>query len=160
MSLEEEFWNELRLALQGVENGTGQAMAMSMCLSGHGDLWPNIALSVAADAELQKLLSRAMHVRDAEIDKFRASRKAEGLRIDPVTADIWRRYGQILDPYGIYDQPEKLQCGGWDDFARAPESDIWVWFGDLPKETREALETRDLSVNETWQMEREDDLPF
>jgi hypothetical protein len=49
-------------------------------------------------------------------------------------------YAQTLDPYGIDpDLPEELQQVGREYFARAPGSDVWVAFEDLPEATREAL---------------------
>jgi hypothetical protein len=47
---------------------------------------------------------------------------------------------QTLDPYGVEpDLPEEYQQVGRNYFARSPGSDVWVWFGDLPDETRNAL---------------------
>ena len=44
------------------------------------------------------------------------------------------------DPYGVYpDLPEECRQVGRAYFARGPGSDIWVNFGDLPDETRDAL---------------------
>jgi hypothetical protein len=67
-----------------------------------------------------------------------------GLHIDPETAEVTRNYGQILDPYGVepYLPAECQQCG-WDYFARAPGSYVWVWFGDLPVATRAILGAKD-----------------
>jgi hypothetical protein len=49
-------------------------------------------------------------------------------------------YVQVLDPYGDNpDLPEECQQVGRDYFARSPGSDVWVWFGDLPDATRDAL---------------------
>ena len=75
-----------------------------------------------------------------DVGQFLAIRKAEGLKIDPRTAEVDWCYAQVLDPYGIYDDlsPEEY-CVGRAYFARAPESDIWVSFYDLPHDTREAL---------------------
>ena len=47
---------------------------------------------------------------------------------------------RIVDPYGIYNDLQlEEQCIGRAYFARSPESEFWVWFGDLPDKTREAL---------------------
>jgi len=74
------------------------------------------------------------------IEEFLAIRKAEGLKIDARTADVTWWYAQVLDPYDIYnDVPPEYDCVGREYFAQAPESDIWVLFGDLPDQTREAL---------------------
>jgi hypothetical protein len=66
-------------------------------------------------------------------------RKVEGLRLDPTTAKVAWIYAHTLDPYGVRDLPEEYQQVGREQFARAPDSDIWVWFGDLPEETALAL---------------------
>lgn len=62
------------------------------------------------------------------------------MRIDPATAEVNWIYGQVADPYGLDpDLPEENYCVGRLYFARDPASDIWVEFGDLPEDTREAL---------------------
>ena len=83
-----------------------------------------------------------------EIKKWLKLRKEEGLKIDPDTAETMCAYTYLLDPYGVYsDLSEEEQQIGRSYFARSPGSDIWVEFGDLPKETREKL----------WEMDREED---
>jgi hypothetical protein len=92
----------------------------------------------------------------AEIERWLAIRKEEALRIDPETAKVDCSYGQIWDPYGVDDEwelPEEFHQWGRQDFARAPGGDIWVWFGDLPAETREKLRNRP-------HRELDDDIPF
>ena len=75
-----------------------------------------------------------------DIEEYLAVRKAEGLRIDPNTAEVDWGYGQVLDPYGIIGNlPDECDCVGRVYFARAPGSELWVEFGDLPDETRNAL---------------------
>ena len=75
-----------------------------------------------------------------EIEEFMVARKAEGLRIDPATAEVDWCYVQIDDPYGLHDNlPPECDCVGRGYFARAPGSDIWVVFGDLPQGTRDRL---------------------
>ena len=75
-----------------------------------------------------------------DADAFLAHRKAEGLKIDAATAEVTWKYALTLDPYGIYDDlPQECRQVGREYFARAPGSEIWVEFGGLPKETREAL---------------------
>jgi hypothetical protein len=82
---------------------------------------------------------------DEEIRQFYASRKAEGLKIDPATAEVFWWYRQEIDPYGILDPfPEEYDCVGRAYFARNPGSDIWVCFCDLPDATAEALSSRRL----------------
>ena len=54
-------------------------------------------------------------------------------------------YADGLDPYGVIrDFPKALLQVGRIYFARAPGSDIWVEFGDLPESVREEL----------WEMHR------
>jgi hypothetical protein len=48
-------------------------------------------------------------------------------------------YGETLDPYGIHDMPEELHQVGREYFARCPDSEAWVHFGDLPPATVDAL---------------------
>jgi hypothetical protein len=81
-------------------------------------------------------------VEKAEIERWLAVREEEALKIDPETAEVDWSYGQTLDPYGVCDEwelPEEFHQVGREYFARAPGSDIWVKFGDLPKETRDEL---------------------
>ena len=74
------------------------------------------------------------------VKQWLAIRKKAARRIDPKTAKVIWRYAQVLDPYGVDpDLPKECQCVGRDYFACAPGSDIWVWFGDLPKWTKRAL---------------------
>jgi hypothetical protein len=71
---------------------------------------------------------------------WHAIRKEAGLKIDPETAEVLWTYAQTLDPYGVDPElPEELQQFGREYFARSPGSDVWVWFGDLPEATRDAL---------------------
>lgn len=75
-----------------------------------------------------------------ELKEFRSIRKKAGQHIDPATADVDWEYGQPADPYGINpDLPEEARQVGRLYFARAPGSDIWVSFYDLPEATRTAL---------------------
>jgi hypothetical protein len=77
---------------------------------------------------------------DQERESWLAIRKEAGLQIDPETAEVEWTYAQTLDPYGVPpDLPEECDCVGREYFARSPGSDVWVWFGDLPDATREAL---------------------
>jgi hypothetical protein len=78
-------------------------------------------------------------------EQWLAIRKEAGLKINPDTAEVCYWYVQILDPYGLEpDLPEECQQIGRSPFVRAPGSDIWVWFGDLPEATLEALRSKDL----------------
>jgi hypothetical protein len=75
-----------------------------------------------------------------EREAWCAIRKAAGLKIDLDTAEVEWWYAQTMDPYGIEPSlPEELRQVGREYFARAPGSDIWVSFGDLPEGTRNAL---------------------
>ena len=80
-----------------------------------------------------------MQTSDIPIEEFLAIRKAAGLKIEARSAEVMWCYAQTLDPYGIDELPEECQQVGREYFARARGSDIWVWFGDLPQETRDAL---------------------
>ena len=82
-------------------------------------------------------------VDELTIEQWLQIRKEEGRKIDPDIADVMcdRVYG--ADPYDVYpDLPEEYQTIGRAYFARAPGSDIWVWFGDLPDETVKRLRER------------------
>jgi hypothetical protein len=75
------------------------------------------------------------------IEEWLGARKEAGLKINPETAEVYWRHGQVLNPYGLdLDLPEEGHCIGRIYFARSPESEIWVEFGDLPDTTRTALE--------------------
>ena len=78
--------------------------------------------------------------KEFDVQQWLAIRKEEGLKINPKTAEVDWSYAQTLDPYGVDpDLPEEYQQVGREYFARSPASDIWVHFGDLPEETRNAL---------------------
>ena len=78
-----------------------------------------------------------------EVEQWLKIRKEAALKIDPQTAKVDWWYGQTLDPYRVHaDLPEELRQVGREYFARAPESDVWVWFGDLPPEVSRALWVR------------------
>jgi hypothetical protein len=72
-------------------------------------------------------------------NEFLRIRKEAGLKIDPETAEVAWDYRQVVDPYGIYPFDPESDCVGRAYFARAPGSDIWVEFGDLPAPIRDAL---------------------
>jgi len=74
------------------------------------------------------------------IDEWLAIRKKAALQVDPQTAEVIGIYAGEADPYGTWlDIPPEFDWVGWAQFARAPESDVWVWFGDLPSSTQDAL---------------------
>ena len=67
-------------------------------------------------------------------------RKAAGLAIDPKTAEVMWIHAQTLDPYHDYPSiPDEYNQVGREHFARAPGSDVWINFGDLPQVTKDAL---------------------
>jgi hypothetical protein len=74
-----------------------------------------------------------------DIAAFYAACKAEGLKIDPATAEVTWWYAEVLDPYGIDPPPEEYQCVGWEYFVRRPDGDLWVNTSDLPEATYDAL---------------------
>jgi hypothetical protein len=93
-----------------------------------------------SDNEMQsteKANTRTVSIR-AEI--WHALLKIAGRQIDPENAEVHWRFGQVVDPYGVYpDVPPECNCIGRCYFARAPGSRVWIEFGDLPEATREAL---------------------
>jgi hypothetical protein len=77
------------------------------------------------------------------VEQWLAIRKEVGLHIDAEIAEVFWKYTQVLDPYGVEpDLPPECYQTGRDHFARSPRSDVWVWFGDLPEATCGALEER------------------
>lgn len=78
---------------------------------------------------------------ETSVKYLSALRKAAGLAIDPKTAEVEWIYAQTVDPYGDYrilPNDEYYQVGR-EYFARAPGSDVWIEFRDLPQATRDAL---------------------
>jgi hypothetical protein len=72
-----------------------------------------------------------------------ASRKEAALKIDPETALISRAYVYSMNPYGVYSNiPDHAKEVTDDHYVRSPGSKIWVYRGDLPKETARALEEK------------------
>ena len=79
-------------------------------------------------------------VDDADYRKqWLAIRKEAAAKIDPETALVRWEYGQVLDPYGLYELTDEEDCIGRNYFARSPESEVWASFGDLPENIRDAL---------------------
>ncbi len=67
-------------------------------------------------------------------------RKRAALSIDPETAQVMWAYTDLTDPYGVNPPgPGEHRTRGRAFFARAPRSEIWVSFFDLPDATRDAL---------------------
>jgi hypothetical protein len=65
-----------------------------------------------------------------EIEQRYAALREAGLKIDPSTAEVKWEHGSS----DVVSRP-----GGWVFFARAPMSDVWVSFDDLPDEICKAL---------------------
>ena len=77
---------------------------------------------------------------EIKIKEWLAIRKEAGRKIDPNTAEVMWCYQYDQDPYGIDPElPEELRQVGREYFARSPGSDVWVWFGDIPNATWDAL---------------------
>jgi hypothetical protein len=88
-------------------------------------------------------VSRAEMTDDVKVEEWLATRKREALKIDPETAEVTWWYAHTFDPYGVDPNlPEECQQIGPVSFARRPGSDIWVWFGDLPIQTRKMLDDK------------------
>lgn len=74
------------------------------------------------------------------VDEWLKFRKEAGLKIDPENAEVEWFYIYTLDPYDVLPElPPEYRQVGRDYFARSPESDGWVWFGDLPEEVSSKL---------------------
>jgi hypothetical protein len=98
---------------------------------------------MASNKTDQQLEGSASSDNQVTLEDWLAARKETGLLIDPETAEVLWTYAQTLDPYGVDPElPEELQQIGREYFARSPGSDVWVWFGDLPDATRDALWAR------------------
>ena len=82
------------------------------------------------------------------VEQWLAIRKEAAAKIDAETAEVHWEFGSVTDPYGVYgDTVDQEGCVvGRNCFARSPESDVWVWFGDLPEKTRDALWERHKSL--------------
>jgi hypothetical protein len=110
-----------------------------------------------AKQENSQMMMSEFEQRQAEYELFKAKRREEGLKIVAETAETTWWHTQVLDPYHFLGEllPRELHCIGRSYFARNPESDIWVEFGDLPDETRDKLHRRPKSafddlIDETW----------
>jgi hypothetical protein len=99
------------------------------------------AISVLAEvADRARQGGFGISTKDDSTLRWLAARKEAALKIDPSTAKVICVRGQGLDPYGVENLSEEYRgyiCKHW--FARAPDSDVWVSFDDLPEETRKAL---------------------
>ena len=69
-----------------------------------------------------------------ETKAWLAVRKEAAKAINPATAKVTYQYGQVADAYGVYPIiRDEFDCIGKNWFARAPGSDVWVSFHDLPQ---------------------------
>jgi hypothetical protein len=111
-----------------------------------------------SDNEIQsneKADTRTVTIR-AEI--WHALLEIAGHQIDPENAEVYWRFGQVVDPYGVYpDLPPECDCVGRLYFARNFGSSVWIKFGDLPDATRVALERK--TRNSLAKLDDED-VPF
>jgi hypothetical protein len=99
-------------------------------------------------AEIGEAVKSALHHRMDALRALRGSEhirkdflaliEEEALKIDPATAEMIWLNGDSLDPYALGPefpgQPDTDLC-----YVRSPGNKRWVWIGDLPIETREAL---------------------
>jgi hypothetical protein len=89
----------------------------------------------------------------ADVDAFRAARKAEALLINPANCTAFRSYCQVMDPYGVLVLPDKVNCLASCFFVRNLPDGDWVWEGDLSDDIRK-------EIVRIKQAEPEDDCPF
>jgi hypothetical protein len=118
----------------------------------------------AARPWLRWFLTRVVGVKDVPAresetkkrtkEEWLAVRKDAGLKIDPETAEVFWKYGQVCDAYGLYDLTDEEDCIGRNYFARSPGSNVWVWFDDLPDAVRDRLWARlragDFDHDDSW----------
>ena len=83
--------------------------------------------------------NEAQTAKQNERDEFIAIRREDAQKIDPETAEVTWWFAQTLDPYGISDLSGEERQVGREYYARAPGSDIWVSFRDLPDAVSDAL---------------------
>jgi hypothetical protein len=106
---------------------------------------PHLAANVTTDKKLSLhcLAPRASHQQRVRTmtdngntpnkmpaEQWLAIRREEALRIDPETAEVFWKYAETFDPYGVEGVPEELKQLGREYFARSPGSKVGVWFGD------------------------------
>jgi hypothetical protein len=83
-------------------------------------------------------------LRALDRDSFLTLIKEAALKIEPANAEIIWEYADPFDPYGIgLDLPEEARSASEFhselSYVSSPGSWLWVWSGDLPNETRQAL---------------------
>jgi hypothetical protein len=93
---------------------------------------------------------RAPQMQPQEIEAHLAARKAEAPRIDAGSCVVEVCRAGALDPYGVLGIDED----GAQWFAQTPSDGLWVWSGDLPEETREAIKERQKREPFFWPLRR------
>jgi hypothetical protein len=84
-----------------------------------------------------------MTIPNKDIEGWLAIRKEAAKAINPATARVTWNWGYVVDPYGILSHiSDEERCIGRNYFARAPLSDMWVLFDDLPKSVVDELRRR------------------
>ena len=107
----------------------------------------NELMSLAKDApgsEIEKRFKRFTEIRAQRnklVEQWLQIREDEGLKIDPATAEVITEFVNLANPYGIYTDVQG-ECIGQVQFARRPESNVWVEFYDLPESTCDAIRKR------------------
>jgi len=80
---------------------------------------------------------------DDEFQHWVSTRKEAGRAIDIETCELGRWAAYDADPYGAQpDLPEEMKQVGTNRFVRSPESRGWVWEGDLPSASVQAMYER------------------
>jgi hypothetical protein len=103
---------------------------------------PGSSVWVSFD-DLPEEVCDALDAKHVSVEQWLAIRKKEALKIDPDTAEVKSCDAQTLDPYAVdTDLPAKSRQAGREYFACRPGSSVWVWFGDLPQEVRDALHAK------------------
>ncbi len=78
----------------------------------------------------------------AEAKAIRADLRAAARLINPEPCQIVKHGAQIVDPYGLFDIPDKSTCYGRVLFVRNPPDGPWVYEGDLPDDKCKVLDAR------------------
>src|SRR5262249_37586708 len=99
------------------------------------------AVRVALCRRMDDLLA---DLRALDRDSFLTLMKETALKIEPASAEMIWKDADPFDPYGIgLDLPEEGRSAGEFHselcYVFSPGSRLWVWSGDLPNETRQAL---------------------
>jgi hypothetical protein len=91
----------------------------------------------------------------AEVNRWLETRTETGLRIDPKTAEVFWKYAQTLDPYGIDpDLPKECRQVGREYFARSPGSDVWVFGCGLATYPKRPGMRCGINISQSWHFRR------